>query len=341
MAETVLNLLILQTIISTMNTICIDIGNYSVLSSVVGSTDTTPVKIWRSLIYDTTNNGTVRDGLHRSDSPLVGVNGKYFKLGHQASRQPGCLSAAEAGKNQPDIFLPMLLAATPDGFDGEVSMLVPKRDSNAETWIRTAVLGQHEYSVDKVGRSASITNINFEIESETALLYAFITGLVPSDTGVLLIDIGGGTVNAVASTFCQGHLDIIWRNSYDNSGGIALASAIANTDHVKAQKTMNKADIMDAIAMGKRYICNRPDRSFEPVFDDCLRNWFKAIRTTILSDADSSLSYVTHIVWMGGAAELLRPQLQGKEGQIVFPQPQYANINALIHLNGGDIEKAA
>lgn len=156
-----------------------------------------------------------------------------------------------------------------------------------------------------------------------------------------MIDIGGGTVNAVIATFEDEELDILWRDSFDNRGGIALAKSILDTDHVKAQKTMKTADIMDAIAAGNRYVGNRPDRSFEAVFDDCVKAWFKAIRVTVMSAADAYLDEVNQIVWMGGSVELLRPQLEGKDGQIVFPNPQLANINALIHLSRGDVEIVA
>ena len=171
--------------------------------------------------------------------------------------------------------------------------------------------------------------------------YAYLTGIVPQTEGTLLIDIGGGTVNAVIATFENGELDILWRDSFDNRGGIALAKGILDTDHVKAQKTMKTADIMDAIANGKRYIGNRPDRSFEAVFNDCVKAWFKAIRVTVLSAADAYLDEVNQIVWVGGSVELLRPQLEGKDGQLVFPSPQEANINALIHLCGGEVEAVA
>ncbi|NJL81657.1 MAG: hypothetical protein HC836_15975 [Richelia sp. RM2_1_2] len=323
-----------------MDTLCADIGNFSVLTAVVGNKPASINKM-RSLIVDVTHKGDVRDGLTADDSPLVEVKGKFFKLGRQAGRQPNCLSAAEAGKNQAEIFLPMLLANTPDGFEGSVSMLVPAFSKSAETWIRTAVLGTHEYSVNKAERIASFTDIEFHRESDTALHYAYIRGIVPPHEGTLLIDIGGGTVNAVIATFEDGELDILWRDSFDNRGGIALAKGILDTDYVKAQKTMKTADIMDAIANGKRYIGNRPDRSFEPVFDDCVKAWFKAIRVTVMSAADAYLDDVNNIVWMGGSVELLRPQLEGKDGQLVFPSPQEANINALIHFCGGDVEVVA
>lgn len=102
-----------------MQTLCADIGNFSVLTAVAD--DRCTVSKMRSLIVDVTHKGDVRDGMHFDDSPLVSVKGKFFKLGRQAGRQPNCLSAAEAGKSNSDIFLPMLLANTPDGFEGSVS----------------------------------------------------------------------------------------------------------------------------------------------------------------------------------------------------------------------------
>ena len=317
-----------------MNTICADIGNFSVLTAVVGNHPASINKM-RSLIVDVTHKGDVRDGLHADDSPLVGVKGKFFKLGRQAGKQPNCLSAAEAGKSSTEIFLPMLLANTPDGFEGSVSMLVPSRDNASETWIRTAILGHHEFTVNHENRIARFTDVEFHRESDTALLHAYLSGIVPQNAGTLLIDIGGGTVNALIATFEDGQLDILWRESFDNRGGIALAKSILDTDHVKAQKSMSVPSIMDAIAEGKRYIGNRPDRSFEPVFDDCVKQWFKAIRVTVLSAADSYLDEVNQIIWMGGSTELLRNQLESKEGQLIFPSPQLANINALVHLSGG------
>lgn len=322
-----------------MQTLCADIGNFSVLTAVAD--DRSTVSKMRSLIVDVTHKGDIRDGLHADDSPLVEVKGKFFKLGRQAGRQPNCLSAAEAGKNQSEIFLPMLLASTPHGFKGSVSMLVPARDRADETWIRTAILGKHNYSVNKTARTATFTDVEFYRESDTALQYAYVAGIVSQSCGTLLVDIGGGTVNAVIATFEDGELDILWRDSFDNRGGIALAKSILDTDHVKAQKSISVPAIMDAIADGKRYIGNRPDRSFEAVFDDCVKAWFKAIRVTVLSTADAYLDEVNQIVWMGGSTELLRPQLEGKEGQLIFPSPQYANINALINLSGGNTEVVA
>lgn len=314
-----------------------DIGNYSSFIAV----DKDLIEYIRSLIVEVTHKGDVRDGLHAFDSPLVGIKDKFYKLGRQAGKQPNCLSAAEAGKNQPEIFLPILLANTPDGFEGSVSMAVPARDKAAETWIRTSVLGTHEFSVNHQNRIASFTDIEFYRESDIALLYAYLIGLVPKDTGTLLIDIGGGTVNAIIATFEDGELDILWRESYDNRGGIALAKSILDTDEVKLQKSMSVPAIMDAIANGKRYVGNRPDRSFEAVFDDCVKAWFKAIRVTMMSAADAYLDEVNQIIWMGGSVELLRSQIESKEGQIVFPNPQLANIHALLHLTDTEIKMAA
>ncbi|NJM19894.1 MAG: hypothetical protein HC907_14955 [Richelia sp. SM1_7_0] len=247
-----------------MNTLCADIGNFSVLTAVVDYQPTSINKM-RSLIVDVTHKSEAREGLHADDSPLVGIKGKYFKIGRQAGKQPNCLSAAEAGKNQSEIFLPMLLANTPDGFEGSVSMLVPSRDKAAETWIRTAILNTHEYSVNHQNRIARFTDVEFHRESDTALLHGYLSGIVPKNDGALLIDIGGGTVNALIATFENGELDILWRESFDNRGGIALAKSILDTDCVKSQKSMSVHQIMDAIADGKRYIGNRSDRSFEPV----------------------------------------------------------------------------
>ncbi|MDJ0674025.1 MAG: hypothetical protein QNJ36_01265 [Calothrix sp. MO_167.B42] len=322
-----------------MQTLCADIGNFSVLTAIADSR--AEIIKMRSLIVDVTYKGDVREGTIQKGSPLVEIKGKCFKLGIQAGKQPNCLSAAEAGKNQPDIFLPMLLANTPDGFEGSVSMLVPTRDRASEMWIRNAVMGTHEFSVDRKPRIANFTDVEFHRESDTALHYAYLAGIVPQSSGTLLIDIGGGTVNAVIATFEDGELNILWRNSFDNKGGIALAKTILETDLVGNQSHMTAPKIMDAIAQDRRYIGNRPEFTFEPVFDDCVKTWFKATRVTIMSAADAYLDEVNQIVWCGGLSELLRPQLEGKESHQIFPNPQLANIHALIHFSGGGNAKVA
>ncbi|NJM19895.1 MAG: hypothetical protein HC907_14960 [Richelia sp. SM1_7_0] len=56
-----------------------------------------------------------------------------------------------------------------------------------------------------------------------------------------------------------------------------------------------------------------------------------------MSAADAYLDEVNKIAWVGGSTELLRPLLEGKERQLIFPNPQLANIQGLLSLSGGDV----
>ena len=321
-----------------MQTLCADIGNFSVLTAIAD--ERAEITKMRSLIVDVTHKGDIREGVMHPDSPLVKTKGRFFKIGRQAGKQPNCLSAAEAGKNQTEIFLPMLLANTPDEFEGTVSMLVPSRDTKAELWIRNSVIGTHEFSVNKKPRIANFTDVEFHKESDTALLFAYQTGIIPKKSGTLLIDIGRGTVNGIIANFEDDELNILWRKSFPNQGGIGLAKTILETDLVRNQSHMTAPKIMDAIAIGRRYIGNCEEFTFEPVFDDCVKIWFKAARTAVMSAANNYLDEVNQILWCGGCAELLRPQLEGKDNHQIFLNPQYANIHALISLSGGNVKVA-
>lgn len=318
-----------------MNTLCIDIGNYSVLSAVVSGRETSDIAMMRSLIYDTTHNGECRNGVHPVDSPMIAVNGKFYKLGKLAKNYPGFLSAVEAGKSRPDIMLPILLSNTPDGFEGKVKILVPARDEGKEKLIHNAVTGTHTYEVTANGRSMSaiahIIDVEFARETDAAAEFAYETGAINPEDVCLVVDIGGGTVNTVVCNYSDDVFSVVFRKSYDNSGGIALAQAIANTDIVKSHgRAFEIAKIMDAISDRKAYIGNRKDMTFEPVLEDCINQWFEGIVTRIMSATDKYLDEVTKIVWCGGGAEIVRNRLITK-GQTVLENPQHANINGLIH----------
>jgi hypothetical protein len=325
-----------------MNTLCVDIGNYSVLTSVVDARERGDINMMRSLIYDCTHNGECRTGMHTVDSPLVNIGNKTYKLGRFAKNYPGFLSAVEAGKNRPDVMLPILLGNTPDGFEGKVKILVPARDEVFEKLIKSAVTGHHTYQVTKerspksdkqVSQSSVVhfTEVEFVRETDAAAKFAYESGAIPPDDVALVIDIGGGTINAVVCSYEDDVFNVIYRKSYDNSGGIALAQTIANTDAVKSYgRAFEIAKIMDAITEGKTHVGNRPDLSFEAVFDDCLNQWFESIITRVMSAADKYLDEVTTLVWCGGGAEIVRDRLHSG-GHLILDNPQQANINGLIH----------
>lgn len=317
------------------NTLCVDIGNYSVLTAVAGAS----ISRQRSLIYDATHNKECRDGVHPADSPLIEVGGKHYKIGVLAKNYPNFLSAVEAGKSNPDLILPILLANTPDGFEGDIKFLVPVRDELTEALIKTAVVKHHEYSITSEGRRTNcvcnFTNIDFVRETDSAAKFAYNSGVIAPDSVALVADIGGGTVNAVICSYDNGILHTTWRQSYDNSGGIALAQSIANTDVVKSYgRAFDTAKIMDAITEGKAYIGKRTDLSFETVLDDCITQWFNGIVTRLMSAADKYCDEVTQVVWCGGGAEIVRQRLLKKAHSglniTIIDNPQYANINGLI-----------
>jgi len=318
-----------------MNTLCVDIGNYSSLIAVVDGRNSGEITKMRSLLYDCTHNSECRNGIHTVESPMITVNDRSYKIGSQAKAFPGFLSAAEAGKSREDIFLPILLSATPNEFEGTVKVLVPDRDNVKEEIISKAVLGTHAFSVYKGGKKqdalASFTEIEFHRETDAAAKFAFESGTIAPDDVILAVDVGGGTCNYLVASYEDDAFNVRFRKSLDNSGGIALAQALANTDLLKSYgRALEIAKIMDAISDGKQYIANRRDLTFAAVWEDSVTQWFDGILSKILSSADKYLDEVTNIVWCGGGSEILRHKLN-QPGHIVLDQPQLSNIKGLIH----------
>jgi hypothetical protein len=317
------------------NTICVDIGNFSTLSAVVSGRESTEVVKMRSLIYDATHNSECRNGVHPADSPLITVGNKSYKLGKHAKNYSGFLSAAEAGKSRTDVILPILLANTPDGFEGVVKMLVPERNEMQERLIALEIVGTHSFSIKSDGTTtnaiANFTGVEFVRETDAAAKFAYESGVISPDDVALVIDIGGGTINTVVCSYDDDLFNVIFRKSYDNSGGIALAQVIANTDLVKSHgRAFEIAKIMDAITEGKTYIGNRQDMTFDVVFQDCKQQWFDGIVSRVMSAADKYLDEVTAVVWCGGGSEIVRDRLTS-EGHLILDNPQQANINGLVY----------
>ncbi|MUH00335.1 hypothetical protein F7734_51925 [Scytonema sp. UIC 10036] len=314
-------------------TVCADIGNYSTLISTVTGRTASPVLKMRSLLYNCTHNGEVRDNVHTAENPLVYVNHKYWKVGRQAGLYKDHINLAEAGKNRCDLVLPLLLAGTPSGFEGEVKFLVPKRDSGAEKLLKTSIIGTHEYSVNGKEAIANFTDVAFTEETKAPAKFAFEAGVVAPNDVILLIDLGGGTCNCGVFAYEDDVFSTRFYKSYDNSGGIGLAQAICNTDLVKSYKrTVDISKIMDALTDGKTHIGNNPDYSFASVLDDCIDTWFDSLLTKVLSSTQQHLDEVTQILWCGGGSELIKNRLI-QQGQTVLDNPQYANIDALIHFS--------
>lgn len=318
------------------NTLCVDIGNYSVLSAVVSGRSSTEVAKMRSLIYDCTHNSDCRNNVHPSDSPMIAANGKFYKLGKGAKNYPGFLSAAEAGKTRTDVMLPILLANTPDGFEGIVKILVPARDELSEKLLRTAVIGTHTYSTTANSVTcdaiANFTGVEFIRETDSAAKFAYESGVINPLEVVLIVDIGGGTCNYVVAAYEDDVFNVRLNKSLPNSGGIALAQAISNTDVVKTYgRSFEIAKIMDAITEGKTYISNRRDLSFETVYTDCVEQWFEGLISRIMAATDKYLDEVTRIVWCGGGTEIIKDKLANQPIHLVLENPQHANINGLIH----------
>ncbi|NJL62276.1 MAG: hypothetical protein HC903_11110 [Methylacidiphilales bacterium] len=318
------------------DTLCVDIGNFSTLSAVVSGRENTEVFKMRSLIFDATQSGECRDAVHPADSPLITVGGKTYKLGRHAKGYTGFLSAVEAGKSRADIILPILLANTPDGFEGVVKMLVPSRNELQEKLIAVGILGTHSFTTKAEGKEisaiANFTNIEFVRETDSAAKFAYESGVVSPDDVVLCIDIGGGTTNVVVATYEDDVFNVIFRKSYDNSGGIQLAQAIANTDVIKSlNREFEITKIMDAITEGKTHIGNRTDYSFAAVWESSVNVWFDGLLSRIMSACDKQLDEVTQILWCGGGSEIIRDRVQNQPGNLFLDNPQETNIRGLIH----------
>ena len=316
------------------NTLCADIGNYSTLIAVVDDRNSGSIVKMRSLLYDCTHNGECRNGVHTAENPMIAYADRHYKIGKVAKAFPGFLSAAEAGKSRKDIFLPILLSATPSEFEGVVKVLVPARDGMKESIISKAVIGTHSYSVWRGGKKqdalANFTEIEFHRETDAAAKFAFEVGAVSPDDVILTIDIGGGTCNYLVASYEDDVFSVRFRKSLDNSGGIALAQALANTDLLKSYgRALEISKIMDAISDGKQFIANRRDLTFAPVWEDSVSQWFDGMISRIMASTDKYLDEVTQIVWCGGGAEILRHKLS-QSGHVVLEQPQLANLKGLI-----------
>lgn len=323
------------------NTLCADIGNYSVLTSV----DESNIKQMRSLIYDTTYNSECQNNIHPDDSPMIEVGSKKYKLGKLAAKFDGFLSAAEFGKSKAELLLPILLANTPDGFEGTVKLLVPNDDRDTKVFVKNAVIGTHEFNLH--GGSAEINtvvaynHVEFYRETDMAAKYAYDAGILDDRDVALVIDIGGGTVNVVVCDV-EDSFYVRYRNSYPNQGGINLAQTILSSNLVRGYgKNFEVSKILDAIANGYRTIGRNASYTFEPVYDDCVDQWLKAILSKVMASVDKQLDDVTKIVWTGGGSEIIRHKVADKPMHLILPDPQRANLYGLMGLTRPQLSIAA
>ena len=312
------------------NNLYADIGNYSVLASVDGN----DISQMRSLIYDTTYNGECQNNIHPIESPMIELGVKKYKLGFLAAKFDGFLSAAEFGKSKTELLLPILLANSPDGFSGTVKLLVPNDDLSTQKFIKSAVIGTHEYNLYSNGAVintvVSYNDVTFSRETDAAARYAFESGILDAEDVALVIDIGGGTINVVVCDVENGFY-VRYRNSYPNQGGINLAQTILATDLVRGyKKNFEVSKVMDAITRGERTIGRNRDYTFEPIYNDCVDQWLKAILSKVMASVDKQLDDVTRIVWTGGGAEIIRHKIINSRMHLILPEPQLANLYGLM-----------
>ncbi|MEO0683899.1 MAG: hypothetical protein AAFY76_02325, partial [Cyanobacteria bacterium J06649_11] len=283
--------------------------------------------------------------IHPVDAPMIEVGSKKYQLGKLASKYDGFLSAAEFGKSQTELLLPILLANTPDGFDGTVKLLVPNNDKGVQKLITTSIIGTHEFRLYSGGAETNAlvaySDVTFVRETEASARYAFDAGILNADDVCLVIDIGGGTTNIVVCDVEDGFY-VRYSNSYPNQGGINLAQKILATDLVRGYgKNFEVAKVMEAIANGYRTIGRNATYTFEPVYSDCVDQWLKAILSKVMSSIDKHLDDISKIVWTGGGAEIIRHKVADKPMHLMLPEPQRANLYGLMGLTRPHLTIAA
>lgn len=275
---------------------------------------------------------------HSPESPLVVSEGnRIIHMGRSAQRYSlvtpqvitdkleasNVLDAVRAclgvinGQNTYTVDLAFSVPATDRIIEGKV----------VQDYLNGLLVKKHQYRHNGTDMTVTVRSVQVVREADAAWKQAQEAGLVPSEGDSLLVDFGGGTVNA---TLFEPDGYVIDALTLDGYGCVKLANMLAENSIIRSAVGAPELHIlMDGIATGtNRY--GRTPVDFKPALDEVVPQWFKLVMSTISAQLRDKMGYLEVVVLNGGSSLLLKDLVDGKPGTVFSPDPKYSVVKGLM-----------
>lgn len=317
--------------------LALDFGNYAVKSQLSGFE---PLII-RSVLADI-HQGT-QPKSHKDDSPIVMYEGQRFHFGRQAFKYRNFESVVMNDKTQDSLIIRAMLASLQPSGTGQgdsnavaiyrvnLKLGFPASYGNTEG-LSDVFCGRYQFTRNGQDLIVDVEGVTPIQEGVAAYRYAQSLGMVSDHGYTLMIDIGGGTWNGL---LLDEDGDLVDTISYDKSGGIQLATEIAENRNYQMQvgDQLDLAVVMDAIADGSHTYLET-GVSWGDEFDSLLRAWFKRNMLKTLGTLKPHLPRIHSCLFTGGNAHLLGDVVSTIKGSFpaaaILPEPTLANVRGML-----------
>jgi hypothetical protein len=282
--------------------------------------------------------------------------GKRFVVGEKASRRGGkplfmCGSDAKI-----QFALPVVLALLgSEELSEVVSTLIlslPDADGAKELFgalaqdsqrLKQVVSGKHVFRWNGLLITRQIDEVDCAYEGEGVRDWGIWHGLVPADSGLLVVDLGGKTANLVPLDE-EGEVIPEHHISFDSGGTLNLANRIAQDDDFRARfgSGYRLEEIMHSIHKANEFAAIYGEEiepqlgtgynaiGFKDVFVRHREAWVDDIFGKLDSRLKDHWSLFGRGIFVGGSANLLLHRLEGQDFFVVAPDAQTAHIKGLM-----------
>jgi len=282
--------------------------------------------------------------------------GKRFVLGEKANRCSGkplfmCGSDAKIqfalpvvlallGSKQLYEVIRTLILSLPDA--DRAQELFGSVVEDYERLVRS-VEGTHIFRWNGTTVTRQIDEVECAYEGEGVREWAIWHGLVPPGSGLLVVDIGGRTVNLVPLDE-DGEVIPEIQRSFEVGGTLDLANRIARDADFETQfgSGYKLAEIMSAIQKASEYAAlyggeldpilgmGFNAKSFKKVFLRHRELWVDDIFGKMESELKDHWSLFGRGIFAGGSANLLSHRLEGQDFFVKVPDAQTAHVKGLM-----------
>lgn len=283
------------------------------------------------------------------------IIGKRFIVGPEAIRKNGkplFLCGADAkvqfglpvvlallGSNDPFQLIPHLLLSLPDA--GSAKEFFGEIVEDHERLIEL-VTGKHTFKWNGYIITRQVEAVQCFYEGEGMRDWGIWHGLVPEESGLLIVDLGGKTANLVPLD-ADGEVIAEYHDSFSHGGTLDLANRIVKDEDFKARfgSGVKHAEVMDAIAKASRFATEQGEeidpilgtgynaKSFQDVFLRCREQWIDGILGELDSRFRDKWNLFGRALFGGGSAHLLSERLEGQDYFVVVPTPETAHLKGL------------